>query len=104
MLAMSENHPASRRRLNVRKLLLALAIPPFASAPATPTATDSRAELARGYDDRAIDLLRRAVSLGFRDVDLLTKDPDLAALRDRADFRLLILDVAFPSDPFSPAR
>jgi hypothetical protein len=31
-------------------------------------------------------------------------DADLDPLRDRPDFRLLIMNLAMPADPFAPAR
>jgi tetratricopeptide (TPR) repeat protein len=60
-----------------------------------------------GDGDRAIDALRRARSLDFFGSPGHTRrleiDPSFDALRDRADFRSLLLDVAFPGDPFAPA-
>ena len=86
-------------------VLLARATGKVTAVPSvSPNATESPAELARRYNDRALDLLRRAVRQGFRDLGLLSRDPDLGALRYRQDFRLLVLDLAFPVDPFSPAR
>jgi hypothetical protein len=41
------------------------------------------------------------VSAGFRDAEHIKTDADLDPLRSRPDFRALILDLAFPSDPFS---
>ncbi len=60
------------------------------------------ADEARATSDRAIMLLRENMSLGFRDLDMLKNDPALDPLRNRADFRLLLLDVAFPLKPFAP--
>jgi tetratricopeptide (TPR) repeat protein len=40
--------------------------------------------------DKAMALLRKAVAAGFRDVALLKRDEDLAALRQREDFKELI--------------
>jgi serine/threonine-protein kinase len=51
---------------------------------------------------RAIAALRRAVASGFRHVDEIRIDPDLDPLRARADFQMLLLDVAFPTEPFAP--
>jgi eukaryotic-like serine/threonine-protein kinase len=55
----------------------------------------------RSYQGRAVDLLRRAVAMGFRELTQLAKDPDLDVLRDRPDFQLLIMDLAFPAQPFA---
>lgn len=52
------------------------------------------------YTDRAVALLRRAVAMGFRDSSQLARDPDLDGIRDHPDFRLLMMDLAFPPDPF----
>jgi serine/threonine-protein kinase len=50
---------------------------------------------------RAMEMLRRAVAAGYRDVAWMRRDPDLDPLRARADFQVLLLDVAFPADPFA---
>jgi hypothetical protein len=47
---------------------------------------------------------RQAVAAGYRDLDELGKDRDLVPLRPRADFQLLMMDVAMPADPFATAR
>jgi hypothetical protein len=52
------------------------------------------------YLDEAMDVLRQAVEFGFRDARRLSKDAALAALRPRADFRALVMDLGFPPDPF----
>ena len=54
--------------------------------------------------DRAMDLLRRAVAMGFRDVHDLRTESALEPLRSRDDFRLLMMDLAFPTDPFARAE
>jgi serine/threonine protein kinase len=45
---------------------------------------------ARRYADQAMDALRRAVGAGWKDVTGMEQDPDLIALRDRADYRDLM--------------
>ncbi|GAC1468569.1 MAG: hypothetical protein NVSMB9_11370 [Isosphaeraceae bacterium] len=50
--------------------------------------------------DRAMKILHRAVGAGYHDVAQLRTDPALDALRSRADFRLLMMDLEFPPDPF----
>ena len=49
---------------------------------------------------RAISALRRAAVAGNLSPALLRLDPVLAPLRSRGDFRDLLLDLAFPADPF----
>jgi serine/threonine-protein kinase len=51
---------------------------------------------------RAIDALRRAIASGYCDVNWIRRDPDLDPLRSRSDFQDLLLDLAFPADPFTP--
>jgi tetratricopeptide (TPR) repeat protein len=59
--------------------------------------------LARGdaYADKAIEALRRSVAAGYKRVDAIRNDPDLAPLRSRDDFQRILLDAAFPDDPFA---
>ena len=49
-----------------------------------------RKELARGYAERALALLRQAVQRGFKDAARMKKDPDLEPLRTRDDFKKLL--------------
>jgi WD40 repeat protein/tRNA A-37 threonylcarbamoyl transferase component Bud32/tetratricopeptide (TPR) repeat protein len=50
--------------------------------------------------ERAVWALRRAIALGFRDPDFLATEPTLRLLGDRSDFRAVIADFDFPTDPF----
>ena len=50
-----------------------------------------------------MSLRRRAVAAGFRDPVPFRTEPELASLRGRADFRLLLMDLNMPPDPFAPA-
>jgi hypothetical protein len=52
----------------------------------------------------AVVLLRRAAALGLRDPDHYARDTDLAPLHARDDFRLLMMDLAMPAQPFAAAR
>jgi non-specific serine/threonine protein kinase/serine/threonine-protein kinase len=45
------------------------------------------------YGDRAIEVLRRAARGGLVNSDVLLSDPDLAAIRGRADFQQLVKEV-----------
>jgi serine/threonine-protein kinase len=51
--------------------------------------------------DRAMDLLRRAVAVGYRDPVMFRSETALDPLRSRDDFRLLLMDMAFPAEPFA---
>ena len=42
---------------------------------------------------RALELLRQAVALGYKDVAHMKKDTDLDALRQRDDFRKFLLEL-----------
>jgi eukaryotic-like serine/threonine-protein kinase len=64
--------------------------------------TDASNAEAREDAERAMKALRRAIAAGFRDFKLLETDHDLDPLRSRQDFRLLMYDVGFPTDPFAP--
>ena len=57
----------------------------------------------RAHADQAMATLRRSVAAGYRDLLSLRTDPDLDPLRSRQDFRMLLLDAAFPDDPFAPS-
>jgi tetratricopeptide (TPR) repeat protein len=52
--------------------------------------------------DRAMSRLQLAVAAGFHVLPLISTDHDLDAIRSRPDFRLLMMDLCFPSDPFIP--
>ncbi len=52
--------------------------------------------------DRAMDLLRRAVATGCRDAARFRTETGLAPLRHRAEFRLLMMDLQMPDEPFAP--
>jgi hypothetical protein len=48
-------------------------------------------------------LLRKAVAMGFRSPDTYRTDEALDPLRGRDDFKLLMMDLAIPAEPFAPA-
>jgi serine/threonine-protein kinase len=53
---------------------------------------------------KAMDHLRQVVANGYRNANELRIESALDALRSRDDFRLLMMDVAFPTEPFAVAR
>jgi hypothetical protein len=44
--------------------------------------------------------LQRAVDAGFSNPAAIRNDPYLKTLRSRSDFQTLLMDLAFPSEPF----
>ncbi len=63
-----------------------------------------REALARTYTGRAMDALALAVRNGFRDARLLQTADTYEPLRNREDFRRLVIELwdrAFPADPFA---
>ena len=51
--------------------------------------------------ETAVALLRKAVGVGYRNPDAYRTEDALDPLRGRPDFRLLMLDVVFPAEPFA---
>jgi len=56
-------------------------------------AEDKRHELAQGYGRQAVVLLREAFARGYQDLEHLQKDDDLASLRIRPDFQMLLAEL-----------
>jgi eukaryotic-like serine/threonine-protein kinase len=50
---------------------------------------------------KALALLRRAAEMGYRNPATYRNETALDPLRDRPDFRLLMMDLAMPVDPFA---
>jgi serine/threonine-protein kinase len=74
------------------------------SAAATEPGSGLTPDEGRAYADEAVATLRRCFAAGFRNAPWMLADPDLVPLRSRPDFRLLALDMAFPTVPFAAAR
>jgi serine/threonine-protein kinase len=53
---------------------------------------------------KSMEWLRRAVAMGFRNRMEIQLESALASLRSRDDFKLLMMDLAMPAEPFSAAR
>ena len=66
--------------------------PPGSGVPAV----DAEANAAK-----AVALLRHAAAKGFSNLATYRNEPALDPLRSRADFRLLMMDLAFPAEPFA---
>jgi serine/threonine protein kinase len=56
--------------------------------------TDAERAERRHYGDEAVAALRKAIGLGLKDAGAVRADADLAILRERADFRELVDDMA----------
>lgn len=48
-----------------------------------------------------MELLRRAAAMGYRNANAFRTDTALAPLCQRSDFRLLMMDMALPAEPFA---
>ncbi len=57
---------------------------------------------AQVHGAQAVQALRRAVAAGLHDFAFMRRDTDLDPLRVRTDFQGLMMDLAFPDDPFAP--
>ena len=71
-------------------------------APAERRPDPSDAPEAHSPRGHAVGLIRWSVARGFPDYHKLKTDEQLDPLRRRADFRLLMMDQAFPAEPFAP--
>jgi hypothetical protein len=69
----------------------ALCVPPVGKDAALSLA--ERGQLAEKYAARAVALLRRAATAGYKDAGHMKKDSDLDPLRSRDDFKKLIADL-----------
>jgi eukaryotic-like serine/threonine-protein kinase len=63
----------------------------------TPPSSTEREDMT----DRAMESFRQSLAAGMTDFALIDRDHDLDPLRERPDFRALILDRGFPRDPFA---
>ena len=59
------------------------------------------AEESPAESDRAMSWVRRAIAIGYRNPDAYRTEDGLAPLRSRDDFKLLMMDLALPADPFA---
>jgi serine/threonine protein kinase len=72
--------------------------------PTGPDFTAAQLGERRSYADEAMTTLKTAVAEGWANATLTARDPDLAPLRSRDDFRRLVaglFDKLFPADPFA---
>jgi hypothetical protein len=62
------------------------------------------AEQAQAEADTAMALLHKAVAMGYRSTSAYRTEDALDPLRDREDFRLLMMDLAMPADVYARAH
>jgi hypothetical protein len=53
---------------------------------------------------RAMESLRQAIAVGYRNASQLRTESALDPLRSRDDFKLIMMDLSMPAEPFSAAR
>jgi serine/threonine-protein kinase len=73
----------------------------LASTIADPAERPAGAARQRRDADHAVAAIRRAILMGFANARKLKTDPDLDSLRVRPDFQALLMDSAFPANPFA---
>jgi hypothetical protein len=64
----------------------------------------TRGEPQQALAAEAVQTLKQAIAAGWHNAQNTSRDPDLAPLRDRDDFRRLLaklFDRGFPADPFA---
>jgi serine/threonine-protein kinase len=74
----------------------------LASTVADPAEGPAAADRQRRDADRAVATLRRAIEMGLAGSGVLKTDPDFDSIRSRRDFHDLLMDLAFPAEPFAP--
>jgi eukaryotic-like serine/threonine-protein kinase len=55
----------------------------------------------RAEADKAMERLRRVIAAGWSQAAWMRTDADLDPIRSRPDFQLLMMDLAFPAEPFA---
>ncbi len=56
------------------------------------------------HAEKSMARLRQAVAMGYRNPDAYRTESALEPLRNRDDFRSLLLDLTFPAEPFAARR
>ena len=88
---------APRSRADVSLGLL----PRWPGGPGGPTGLGESAAEGADQSEKAMAVLRQAVAMGYRNLNAYRTESALDPLRDRPDFRLLMMDLAFPAEPFA---
>jgi hypothetical protein len=74
------------------------------SSPAGQPGTGLLAGDRSAQSDQAMERLGRAAAMGYRDPDKYRTETALGTLRGRDDFRLFMMDLLMPADPFAHGR
>ena len=74
------------------------------SGPRTTLDFKTPTPLQLAHAETAMAILKKYGRLVYRDPDILHGESALDPLRDRPDFKLLMMDLAFPADPFAVGR
>jgi hypothetical protein len=64
---------------------------------------DPTPEVRRVWLERAVEQLHKLAAMGYVDVNYIERDDDFQPLRDREDYRQILMDMRMPVDPFSKA-
>jgi hypothetical protein len=95
--ALYASHPALESRAAIARACCHGALAGLAGKEGTGISTAEAAAQA----EEAMAILRRAVAGGYRNIGLLRVEPGLDPLRSSDDFRRLMMDLAFPAEPFA---
>jgi hypothetical protein len=73
----------------------------LASTLTDPAEGQTASDRQRRDADQAVATMRRAIKVGLANFDVWRNDPDFDSLRSRPDFQALLMDLAYPADPFA---
>jgi serine/threonine-protein kinase len=97
--AFHENHPGTNETYTLACLYSLKSAAIIAQGPGSSAELQA---LSDRYAELAVELLRRAPRNSEDGMPMIQRDPLLDAIRTRSDFRLLLLDLGFPAQPFRP--
>jgi eukaryotic-like serine/threonine-protein kinase len=94
------NYDAIKFRADSQSFLLACWHAGLAGLAGRPDSGVSTTEGA-AHAEEAMAVLHQAVTTGYRNPDAFRTESALDSLRNRLDFRVLLMDLAFPTNPFA---
>jgi tetratricopeptide (TPR) repeat protein len=92
--------PRDARELYGVARLLAACAAPLGAGKAEGRRGDTEPAEGLVHLEAAMETLRQAIEAGFRDAALLSRDASLTSVHSRPDFQAMVMDLAFPPDPF----